>query len=257
MASTIGRLRHLALAGGLVWPVSTGVALDQADVNYDEARVPAYVLPDALTLAGGQPVKDAATWRARRRPELLRLFEENVYGRSPGRPAGLRFESAAVDPKALGGRATRKQVRILLDGRKDGPSLELLLYLPNGRTRPSPRLRGSQLRGQPHGGQGPRDTPVHPVDRQERRRAGQPRHRGGTRPRRGELADRHHPRAWVRRRHRLLRRPRARSPRGLEGGSALEARPRDQGGFRTRRLGGHRSVGLRAAADPRLPGDGP
>jgi hypothetical protein len=110
----------------------------QASVNYDEARVPAYTLPDPLILAAGQSVKDAATWRSRRRPELLGLFEENVYGRSPGRPAGMRFGAVEVDTKALGGRATRKQVRILLDGKSDGPSLELLLYLPGARTRPSP-----------------------------------------------------------------------------------------------------------------------
>jgi hypothetical protein len=112
------------------------------DANYDEARVPAYTLPDPLTLANGQPVKDAATWRSQRRPELLRLFEENVYGRSPGRPAAMRFEQVETDTKALGGKATRKQIRIQLDGKTDGPSIELLVYVPNGRTRPSPTFVG-------------------------------------------------------------------------------------------------------------------
>jgi (4-O-methyl)-D-glucuronate---lignin esterase len=114
----------------------------EQNVNYDEARVPAYTLPDPLTLADGQPVKDAATWRTRRRPELLRLFEENEYGRSPGPSAGMRFEPVEVDPKALGGQATRKQIRILLDGKAEGPSIDLLLYLPAGRTRPSPVFVG-------------------------------------------------------------------------------------------------------------------
>ncbi len=121
--------------------------MDRADVNYDEARVPAYVLPEALTAANGQLVKDAGAWRARRRPELIRLFEENVYGRSPGRPAGLRFGPAEVDPKALGGRATRKQVRILLSGNNEGPSIELLLYLPNGRTGRAPAFVGLNFGG--------------------------------------------------------------------------------------------------------------
>ncbi len=112
------------------------------NANYDEARVPAYVLPDPLTLVDGQPVKDAATWRSRRRPELLRLFEENVYGRSPARSAGPRFAAPEVEAKALGGRATRKQLRVLLDGKDDGPSLELLLYLPNGRKGPCPVFVG-------------------------------------------------------------------------------------------------------------------
>jgi len=34
----------------------------------------------------------AETWIQRRRPEILELFERNMYGRSPGRPEGLRFE---------------------------------------------------------------------------------------------------------------------------------------------------------------------
>jgi hypothetical protein len=112
------------------------------NANYDEARVPAYVLPDPLTLVSGASVKDAATWRGLRRPELLRLFEENVYGRSPARPAGLRFGAPEIETKALAGRATRKQVRILLDGKDDGPSLDLLLYLPSGRKGPSPVFVG-------------------------------------------------------------------------------------------------------------------
>jgi (4-O-methyl)-D-glucuronate---lignin esterase len=148
MALTIGRLPVYALAGCLVWPLSTGVAMaQQQDANYDEARVPAYVLPDPLKLASGQPVKDAATWRNQRRAELLRLFEDNVYGRSPSRPPGMRFERVEIDPKALGGRATRKQVRILLDGQTTGPSIELLIYLPNGRSRPSPIFLGLNFGG--------------------------------------------------------------------------------------------------------------
>jgi hypothetical protein len=148
MAFTICRLSRFVFAGALVSALSTGAGMAQEPkANYDEARVPAYTLPDPLTLADGQPVKDAAIWRSRRRPELLRLFEENVYGRSPDRPAGMRFETVESDPKALGGRATRKQIRILLDGTREGPSLDLLLYLPAGRTRPSPVFVGLNFGG--------------------------------------------------------------------------------------------------------------
>jgi hypothetical protein len=56
-------------------------------VNYDEAKVGTYTLPDPLVLADGKPVRDAKTWADKRRPEIVRLFEENQYGRSPGRPS--------------------------------------------------------------------------------------------------------------------------------------------------------------------------
>jgi hypothetical protein len=55
-------------------------------VNYDEAKVGAYTLPDPLVMANGKPVRDAKTFTERRRLEIVRLFEENQYGRAPGRP---------------------------------------------------------------------------------------------------------------------------------------------------------------------------
>src|ERR1044071_6777222 len=50
-------------------------------VNYDESKTGEYTLPDPLKLANGKPVRDSKTWTNQRRPELIRLFEENEYGR--------------------------------------------------------------------------------------------------------------------------------------------------------------------------------
>jgi hypothetical protein len=61
-------------------------------VNYDEALVGSYTLPNPLMLANGKPVRDAKTWFKNRRPEIVRLFEENQFGRSPARPANMSFE---------------------------------------------------------------------------------------------------------------------------------------------------------------------
>ncbi len=101
-----------------------------AGFNYDESKVPPYELPDALVLADGQPVRNEEIWRIRRRPEILRLFEEHVYGRSPGRPDSLSFRQLSKDEKALGGKAVRKRIAIDFKGHEDGPSLEILLYIP-------------------------------------------------------------------------------------------------------------------------------
>src|SRR5579864_8841994 len=61
-------------------------------VNYDEAKVGSYTLPNLLVLENGKPVRDARTWTEKRRPEIVRLYEENQYGRVPGRPQDMSFD---------------------------------------------------------------------------------------------------------------------------------------------------------------------
>jgi hypothetical protein len=119
--------------------LSAGATYGQTEEpNYDEAKVPAYVLPDPLVSADGTPVADAAVWRERRRPEILRLFEQHVYGKTPNRSPQPRFKTRSVDTEALGGTATRKEIVFYFTADDDGPQMDLLLYLPNDRAGPVP-----------------------------------------------------------------------------------------------------------------------
>lgn len=89
-------------------------------------------LPDPLQMADGTRVGDANTWRDKRRPELLRLFESEIYGRTPiGKPDNLRFVVREEKKEARGGRATRLRVGVLFEGNENGRQMELLVYLPN------------------------------------------------------------------------------------------------------------------------------
>lgn len=110
----------------------------QSDVNYDESKVGNYTLPDPLALQNGQPVRDSATWYKRRRPEILELFRTHVYGRSPGRPREMTFEVFDVEERALGGAATRKQVTVYFTRKKNGPKMDMLIYLPAAARKPVP-----------------------------------------------------------------------------------------------------------------------
>ncbi len=109
-------------------------------VNYDEALVGNYTLPDPLMLANGKPVRDAKTWNEKRRPEIVRLFEENEYGRSPGRPAAMSFEVFDKGTPAMGDKALRKQVTIYFSADKNGPKEDMVIYLPAGARKPVPLL---------------------------------------------------------------------------------------------------------------------
>lgn len=109
-------------------------------VNYTEARVGTYTLPDPLRLLNGKMVKDADTWMKKRRPEIVRLFEENQFGRSPGRPKDMHFEVFDKGTPAFAGKALRRQVTIYFSKDNAGPRMDLLIYLPAGASAPAPLL---------------------------------------------------------------------------------------------------------------------
>jgi hypothetical protein len=109
-------------------------------VNYDETKVGTYTLPDPLLLANGKSVRDAKTWLEKRRPEIVKLFEENEYGRAPGRPAGMKFDVVEKDTPAFDGKALRRQVTIRFTKDSAGPKLDLLIYVPAAARKPVPVL---------------------------------------------------------------------------------------------------------------------
>lgn len=95
-------------------------------------------LPEILLTLDGERIETADRWRQRRRPEILNLFREYVYGwESVGRPANLAF-STKVTPDVMGGIAVRKQVEIRYEGAGGAGKIRLLIFLPNERPGPCP-----------------------------------------------------------------------------------------------------------------------
>ncbi|MBM4027842.1 MAG: acetylxylan esterase [Planctomycetes bacterium] len=117
------------------------------EANYDESKVPQYTLPDPLVCSDGTAVKDAQTWRQKRRPEILKLFEEHVYGKAPGKPQSMTFMTTSVNRDALDGLATRKEVTVYFTGRQQDPNMDILLYLPNKASKPVPLFVGLNFGG--------------------------------------------------------------------------------------------------------------
>lgn len=109
--------------------------------------VPPYTLPDPLVLADGRKVRDARTWTDERRPELLRLFETHVYGRTPAGGPRPRSTVRATDARALGGKATRTEVTLAFGEGAGERRLDLLLYLPNAAPRPVPVFLALNFQG--------------------------------------------------------------------------------------------------------------
>ena len=138
MNSTTTHLLTAFTAILLLAPLAALHAAEPPDTNYDEAKIPPYTLPDPLVCLDGQRVMDVRLWRAKRRPEILSAFVENVYGRAPKLKTEPRYEVTDTDTRALDGLATRKQVTIGLFSEADAPRIDLLLFIPNATVKPAP-----------------------------------------------------------------------------------------------------------------------
>ncbi len=125
----------------------TASLLRAQQVNYDESRVPAYTLPDPLMMLDGEKVTTPRQWWDQRRPEILNLFEEEVYGRVPGKLHHITYRVRSVEKQALNGLATRQQVTILFTGDDSGPYMDLLIYIPNAARKPVPAFLGLNFYG--------------------------------------------------------------------------------------------------------------
>jgi hypothetical protein len=127
--------------------IATQVFAQQPETLYDESKVPAYTLPDPLVMRSGEKVKDAKAWTSKRRPEILALYEAEVFGRAPAPPSKLNYEVANVDAQALGGKASRKVVTIFFGENTAGPKMNLLVYLPAAAKKPVPVFLGLSFAG--------------------------------------------------------------------------------------------------------------
>ncbi len=131
---------------------------DMPPVNTNESKVPAYTLPDPLKTASGETVATAKQWTESRRPEILELFRENMYGKAPvdfrNMSSKLETEVTEIkrDPKAIGGKATQYQIRFVFR-RTDTPEKQetspigLHVYIPNKAQGKVPAFLGYNFQG--------------------------------------------------------------------------------------------------------------
>ncbi|MBD0257856.1 MAG: acetylxylan esterase, partial [Cytophagales bacterium] len=113
-----------------------------AATNYDESKAGSYTLPDPLRLPNGKTARSTRQWERKARPAVLALFAEHVYGRMPSKPKDLHFKVVSEDADALGGKAIRKQITVFFARGDNGPSMDILLYLPKGAAGPVPVFTG-------------------------------------------------------------------------------------------------------------------
>lgn len=113
--------------------------------NYDEAKVPAYTLPDPLVFNNGVKVQNKKDWD-KRRDEIFKIFENEVYGISPVWKGEIIPFELSSNPNALGGNAIRKEIKLTLKNGSKELSMVMLLYLPKS-SAPVPVFLGYNFGG--------------------------------------------------------------------------------------------------------------
>jgi pimeloyl-ACP methyl ester carboxylesterase len=106
--------------------------------DYDESKVGAYTLPELLVTQNGEKVASTEQWEKVRRPEILKLFEDNVYGQAPKDFDDIKFKITGEDKKAMGGKATLREIAITVFRNRKSVTMNLIVFIPNGVKLPVP-----------------------------------------------------------------------------------------------------------------------
>ncbi len=118
----------LCLLASALCDVWLGPATAQ-QIEKPAALATSYTLPDPLVCADGTPVTDTHTWEQRRRPEVLALLAENVYGRFPeGRP---RIEFRVSKQWRLENGSHCREVDMSIGSGANTLTARMLIFLPD------------------------------------------------------------------------------------------------------------------------------
>jgi hypothetical protein len=129
------RVLYLLLISGLSFSVATAQTYEGKflEANYDESQVPDYTLPDVLTSFSGQTINTVEEWETTRRPEIIKFFEQNLYGEVPEPSSRIKksFRLVSEDNKLLNGLCTRKDVEITFQNEVGSVTMPLVLFVPS------------------------------------------------------------------------------------------------------------------------------
>lgn len=109
---------------------SLGLFAQPFNPNMTESQVPEYQLPRILVSSKGRKIKKPQQWEKIRRPEILSLFGQEVYGKVPGEIAAPKVIVYEDQANAFGGKANRQQVDLVFEGNGRTLSVGVLMYLP-------------------------------------------------------------------------------------------------------------------------------
>lgn len=123
------------------------ITLNSFSQNYDESKVGEYRLPELLVSQEDKIVGAPTQWENIRRPEIIKLFENNVYGQVPKELDDIQFKVVNKDENAMNGKATLKEVAITVSQSNRSITMNLVMFTPNKVNEPVPMFLVINHRG--------------------------------------------------------------------------------------------------------------
>jgi hypothetical protein len=126
--------------------LSPALVYAQDTINYDESKVLPYKLPELMKCNDGREVKTVEEWEQIRRPELIELFRDQIYGRNPQEKINVSYQIAS-DKMVFGGKARRQEIKFIFAKANQKHEAVLLLFLPTNAKKPVPVFMGYNFSG--------------------------------------------------------------------------------------------------------------
>ncbi len=95
-------LSQLGIDKGQIRRGPSGNPKEPNAANSDESKVSQYVLPDPLILKNGKKVSSVKVWNEQRRPEIVKDFENEVYGKLPENIPGVNWHVVYIRDTLIG-----------------------------------------------------------------------------------------------------------------------------------------------------------
>ena len=121
------KLRPLISAFFFLIPL---LSMAQTSANYDESKVPALVLPDPFVSEKGNLIQTVADWETIRRPELLQLFQNEVYGQIPKDFDSISFDVVKESTNPYPEIADLEEVNITIERNGKSHTMRINFFLP-------------------------------------------------------------------------------------------------------------------------------
>jgi len=143
--------RFFALSCALLLTMSLANAQNPpvAPANYDETKIPDFTLTDPLKTSDGRIVDTPEMWNNVRRPELLALFDEQMFGKlSDDGSITITIREKHTE-SVFNGKGTRHQLVLQFSKQGESPEIviNVLIYTPNNVAGKVPAFLGLNFMG--------------------------------------------------------------------------------------------------------------